>query len=137
MTSSHHVAFLGDSASANAELYTLSLHDALPISPRIRRALARHPVPGEFGERLVDVLGDAPGTLRTSLEVEQRRPGVAFRDVGSQGRVPRLCGPDRARLPHQLRVPEDPMDQPQVVAALDGHAGGQQTWIPGRRVAAG
>src|SRR5690625_6229868 len=27
------------------------------------------------------------------------------------------------------------MDQPQVVAALDGHAGGQQTWIPGRRVA--
>src|SRR5256885_9632355 len=40
----YYFFFFNDTATT--EIYTLSLHDALPISPQVRRAASRHRLPG-------------------------------------------------------------------------------------------
>src|SRR4029453_7647099 len=93
---------------ATTEIYTLSLHDALPICHRIRRE-----IPGAWlhGE----VSGRAPGRDRTDLrhrlrhwQDDQPRPGVLRADRARRdhrgNRLPRVS-PERRGRPGRDRLP--------------------------------
>src|SRR5690349_23905773 len=61
-----HVGFFFFNDTATTEIYTLSLHDALPISAALVRALGRRPLE----------LGDRAGHVRGVRRPVQRRPAA-------------------------------------------------------------
>ena len=98
-----------------------------PVDPsRLRRCRDRFALPHEFGDRVgVDA-------RLVALEFEERSAG---RTIGHPRRIPRRRGAGgQGGARRQLRVAQDRMAQPQVVAAVDAHPLGQQSRVPVGRV---
>src|SRR3989454_2819996 len=133
-----HFFFFNDTATT--EIYTLSLHDALPISRRIWPLEAAHTEDSVYWSAMLGAAELLLGGTTAILDMETvRHTGAAFRALEAIGlrATAGKCLMDAASAPAGLREPTDRAlrDAADLCATWHGRADGRLRWCYAPRFA--